>query len=85
MEELRPLHVFDFRKDAHEFFHVVAVGWAEVTDVHALKDVVLIGEQRFEGVVETQDAPATLIAEHTPRREAVGDAKAQFVIASTGV
>ena len=85
VEELRPLHVFDFRKDAHEFFHVVAVGWAEVADVHALKDVVLIGEQRFERIVETQDAPATLIAEHAPRREAVGDAEAQFVVASAGM
>ena len=45
VQQLRSLHVLDLRQCVDQLNHVVAVAWPEVSDVHALKDVLLIGEQ----------------------------------------
>ena len=56
VEEFRTLHLFDALENLHEFEDVVSVVGTEIADIHALKDVLLFGEERFHGIVETNQA-----------------------------
>ena len=66
MQELRAFHILDFTEHAHQLYHIVPIGRAEISDIHALKDVLLIGQKRFEGIVETQYGTATALVEQAP-------------------
>ena len=52
VEQLGSPNVFHLPQYAHQLLHVVAVVGAEVAYVETLKDVLLSGKSRLEGVVE---------------------------------
>ena len=65
VQQLRAFHVLHLPKDAHQLLHVMSVKRSEITDVHALKDVLLLGNDTLEGIGQTLQAVLTGIA-HQP-------------------
>ena len=85
VEYLRPFHILNFAQDAHQFYDVVAIRRPEVADVHALKYVLLVGQQRLETIVEPQYLPLAPLVKPSPFGKLAGDAKTQAVVPRTGV
>ena len=50
VQQLRPFHVLHLTKDSHQFLYVMSVVGTKVTDVHAFKDVLLMGNSALEGI-----------------------------------
>ena len=56
VEQLGTFHVFELLQDTHQFLHVVTIEGTEVTYVHALEDVLLLGNGTLQGIRQTNDA-----------------------------
>ena len=85
MEQLRAAHILDLSQDAHQFHHVVTVKRAEIADVHALENVLLPSQSRFQRVVEADEALASLVAHHAARLEPLRRLEAQLVVGGVRV
>ena len=42
VQQLRTFHVFQLAQQSHYLLDIMPVEWAEVADVHALEDVLLV-------------------------------------------
>ena len=56
MEHLRAFHVLQLSEQSNQFLHIVSVERSEVTDVHALKDVLLMRDGALQGIAETDES-----------------------------
>ena len=65
VKQLRTFHVLNFVQYAHQIYYVMSINRTDVADVHTLKYILLIGEKRFNGVVESKDG-ATVVFVHPP-------------------
>ena len=57
------LSCFQLSQNAHNVFHVVTVRRDQISDVHALKDVLLMADGRFQCVVQSDDAFAAVVVQ----------------------
>ena len=85
VEELRTLHVLKLSQYAHNLLHVVPVERTEVTDVHALEDILLMAQRRLQGIVQSDDALASVLVEIALGVEPLRSTEAQFVVGLVGV
>ena len=85
VQELGPLHILDLRERLDQFYHVVAVHGTEVADIEALEDVLLIGQQGLERVVEPDKAVLARVVEEAELHELLRELEAQFVVSCRGV
>ena len=66
MKKFWTSHFFYFTQNAHQFLNVMSIRWPEIADVHTLKNILLVGQQRFHGIIETQNATTTIFIEQSP-------------------
>ena len=59
----------------------MSIDRTEVTDIHTLKDVLLLGEQALDAIIETDKALAATILHHAHLTEHTCQAVAPFVVA----
>ena len=85
MQHLRPLHVLQLSQQPHQLHHVMAVEGPEVSDVHALKHVLLVRERALHGVAQSDDALAAVIVHHALRLQPLRGLEANGVIRLVGV
>ena len=82
VEELRPAHVLDAAQNIDKSYDIVAVGGAEIAYVHALEHVLLVREQRFQGVAEANDGPTARIVQDSPSPEALCRTETPTIVGS---
>ena len=85
MEHLRPLHVLQLAQQSHKFLHVVPVERSEVSDVHALKDVLLMRDGTLQGVAQSDESLAAVFFQIPLAVEPSGGFVAQPVVGLVGV
>ena len=84
VEHLGTVHILDGAQHAHQGDDVVPVHRAEVADVHSLKHVLLLGEERLHAVVESDETLAPAILHQTQFVEHLRKAVAPLVVAGCG-
>ena len=65
MQQLRTFHVLYLLQYSHQLFDVVAVKGTEVADVHAVEDVLLVGNGALDGIRQSLDAVLAVIVQQT--------------------
>ena len=85
VEEFGTFHVLYLSQHPDEIFDVVSVGGSEVADVQPLKDVLLVGQEGFQRVIEAKDGVAALRRQPPDFLEEVGKGKAQAIVAIRSV
>ena len=80
VEQLRPLHILDFAKYAHQFYYIMPIRRTNVADVHTLKHILLICQQRLYRIVEAQDGASAVFIEPSPLCHLSRQLKAQAVV-----
>ena len=85
MQQLGAFHIFELAQQAHDFGHVVPVERSEIAYVHALENVLLMTDGRFDGVVEPQNALAPVIVEIASCAEPLRGFKAQTIVCCGGI
>ncbi len=63
----------------------MSVHRTEISDIHALKDILLIAKSRLQGVIKSQYLLLATIIEHALAIEPLCGFKAQFIVCSIGV
>ena len=63
MEQFWTFHVLQLPQDTHQFFDIMTVKRAEITDVHTLENILLVGDGRFQGVGQTNHSASAVIFE----------------------
>ena len=66
VQEFGTLHVLYQVQCVDQFYDIVPVAWTEISDVHPLEDVLLVGEKRLQGVVESQYSLSALFGQKSP-------------------
>ena len=61
VQEFWTFHVFELPHYPHQFLHVVTVVWSEVSDVHALKHVLLMTDGRLESIAQSDESIASVV------------------------
>ena len=56
VQQFGTFHILDGAEYANQLFDVVSVEWTEVADIHAVKDVLLMGNGTLDGVRQALDA-----------------------------
>ena len=69
----------------HQRDYVVSVQRPEVTDVHSLEHILLIGQQGLQRVVETQNLAFAFLVEPSKLQQFLGHAVSQGVVPTAGV
>ena len=85
MQEFRAFHLLNFAEHAHQFYHVVPVGRTEIADIHTLKDILLIGQKGFEGIVEAENGAAAALVEQSPVGQLARNGKAESIVRAARV
>ncbi len=80
VQELGAVHVLYLPKRIYKFNDVVPVNRAEVADVQAFEDVLLVVEQRLNGVVEAQYLLSSVFAEQSQSYKLLRKAVTHFVV-----
>ena len=80
VEHLRSGHSLDTLQGMHQRDYVVSVQRPEVTDVHSLEHILLIGQQGLQRVVETQNFPFAFFVEPSQLEQFLGHAVSQRVV-----
>ena len=65
MEEFRAFHIFQLSENTYQFGYVVAIERTEVTDVHAFKHILLVGQCRLQGIVQAQQSFPTFVVQQS--------------------
>ena len=52
MQEFRTAHILQLIEHADEFLYVMSIHWTEVAYVESLKDILLLADERLDGIVE---------------------------------
>ena len=84
VQYLGALQVLDVVEHAGQILHVVSVDGPEVSDVHALEDVLLLGGHRLQAVGEADEGLAALLVEDAHLEEQARHPEAQLVVAVAG-
>ena len=85
MQQFWAFHVLQLLQHAHQLHHVVPVVRAYITDVHALEDVLLVGECRLQRVVQSDDSLAPVVVHHTALLEPLRRLETQSVVGLVGI
>ena len=64
MQQLGAFHVLQLSQDAHQLLHVVSVERSEVAYVHALEDVLLLGNGTLDGIGQSDESLASVFLQH---------------------
>ena len=81
VEHLGASHILYGTQGTHELDDIVSVDGAEVADVHALEDVLLLGEQALHAIVEADEALASSILHQPQLAQHPSQAVAPLVVA----
>ena len=63
MQQLRSFHVLQLLENTHQLLDVVSVERPEVADVHAVEDVLLMGDGALDGIRETLQSVLAVIVQ----------------------
>ena len=85
MQQLRAFHVFQLRQYAHHVLYVMSVKGPEITNVHALKDILLVADSTLDCIVQTDNALASFFVQITFGVQPLRRLEAQFIIGSVRV
>jgi hypothetical protein len=85
MQQLGALHVLELPEQAHHLLDVVPVEGSEVADVHTLEDVLLMADGTLDGVVEPDDALATVVVEVALGMQPLRGLEAYLVVSLVGI
>lgn len=85
MKQFRALHVADASQGLNQFYHVVSVLRTEIADVHTLEDVLLVVQQGFQAVVESNDAVAAVLVEQAPFEQVLGSHETHMIVGTARV
>ena len=85
MQQLGAFHVLDLAQGGYQFHHIVSVARTEVADVHAVEDVLLVGQERFQGVVEADDLLPAALVQDAPLEQVLGGSEPEVVIEFAGM
>ena len=64
VQQFRSFHIFKLVQHPYHFLDIVPVEWAEVAYVHTLEEVLLLGKSRLDGVVQANNALASLVVQY---------------------
>ena len=64
VQQFWPFHIFKLVQHPYHFLDIVPVEWAEVAYVHTLEEVLLLGKSRLDGVVQANNALASLVVQY---------------------
>ena len=85
MEQLRTFHILQLTEQAHDFLHIMTVKGTEVTDVHALEDILLMRDGTFHGIAQSDKSLSAVFFQITIAVQPFIGFIAQFVIGLAGV
>ncbi len=54
MQNTRTVHLFYVIENSDHSVYIVSVKWSEISDIQALEYILLLAEERFYAIVETQ-------------------------------
>ena len=85
MEQLGPLHVLDALQHFYQLDDIMSVPRTEIADIHAFENILLVADERFDGVIEADDAFFAVVVQPSPAVELLRYFKAHPVIPGTRV
>ena len=85
VEQFRPFHPFQCFQRVYQFDDVMSVAGAEIANIHAFEHVLLVADERFQRIVETDEALAAFLVEPSPTEQFLRGGKPQVVVKVTGV
>ena len=85
MQQLGPLHILDLTQGGHQLYYVMAVAGSEIADVHTIEDVLLVGQQGLQRVVEPDNLLTAALVQDAPFEEMLRCPEPQIVIELAGV
>lgn len=85
VQEFRTFHVLYLAEYPNKFYDIVSVERSEIPYVHTLEDILLMADGTLQSVVQTDDALAALIGEHSLRVQPLAGLKAQAVVGLVGI
>ena len=80
MKYFRAFHILDFAQGSHEFYDIVPVHRPEIPDVESLEDILLVGKERFQRIVEPYYRLAPCVVEESPVHQLLRQLEAQPVV-----
>ena len=85
MQQLGTRHILQLPKDAHDFLYVMSVEGAEIAYVHALKDILLPTDDRFQSVVQAQDDVSAVVVENSLTMQPATGLKSPLIVSLVGI
>lgn len=85
VQQLGTRHIFQLPEDAHDFLYVMPVEGAEIAYVHALKNVLLPADDRFQSVVQAQDDVSAVVVENSLAMQPATGLKSPFIVSLVGI
>ena len=64
VQQFGAFHILKLVQHPYNFLDIVPVEWAEVAYVHTLEEVLLLGKSRLDGVVQANNALASLVVQY---------------------
>ena len=84
MKEFRTFQILDVVQDFDEITHIVPIDRTEVANAEALEQVVLLGQQGFQAIIEAEDIFAPVFVDQLHLPESAIDVIAHLVISLAG-
>ena len=69
VEQFRAFHFFQCPQRVYQFNDVMTVAGAEITNIHAFEHVLLVADERFQRIVEADEALAAFLVEPSPTEQ----------------
>ena len=85
VEQLRTFHFLELLQQSYYFLDVMTVERTEVSDVHSLKDVLLMAQCRFQCIVQADDALLAVVVEVALGVEPLRSLETKLVVSFIGV
>ena len=84
VEQLGAFHLLQLAQNPHQVDDAVAVERAEIANVHAIEDVLLVADGALQGVAQADEAFATVVLQHAVALKEACGAEAHLVVGLVG-
>ena len=85
VQQLGTLHILQLRQYAHQFYDVVPVKGAEISDIESLKDILLMTDSRFQCIAQSDDSLATVFLQIAFAVQPFRNLESQGIVGLVGV
>ena len=85
VQQFWTFHILDLLEDTHQFLHIMTIERTEITDVHAVENVLLVGNGTFDSIRQTLDTLSAVIVHHTLSVQPTGSLELDGIIGLVGI